>query len=147
MRPRHVMHDELLLFNECAHCYPVSVHIVCFFFACLALAFDLLLLDCRKMTRQGLGRARQYAASAAESAGAAVAGSPSYKQYLGVAAAVGGTIFFSVHTTFQQAVREMEQEMRDSKTRLLGRITKLEDKIGGQGHGPLQGHAADHRAA
>ncbi len=45
------MHDELLLFRECAHCYFVSVHFVCLLTR-LALESKLLLLDCRKVTRK-----------------------------------------------------------------------------------------------
>ena len=124
----HVMHDELLRLDECAPCCSVSLHIVCLF-ACLALAFDPLLLDCRKMTRQGLGRARQYAAVATESAGAAVAASPSYKEALYIAVAVGGATIFFVHKAIQQGVREMKQDMRDLKTELQGNITELRGDV------------------
>ena len=78
----------------------------------------------RMMTRQGLGRARQYAASATESAGAAVAASP--KEVLYIALAAGGATIFFVHKAIQQGVREMKQDMRDMKFELQGSIKKLQ---------------------
>lgn len=131
-----VMHDELLLFDECAHCYFVSLHIVCLL-TCSALASELLLLTCRVVKTKCGDQARHFAAETAESAEAKLAqlyklipaGSPTWKQVMGIAGlAWTGTIFINQWDLNNMRDR-LENAMTKDKLDLEKSMTKDKEDL------------------